>query len=183
MTNIELPSIDDYLDVASIHAYHTFFKHQSKEKRLRRIYVSSRDSARTPVQWTGEENAGFTTGKPWFFVNPNYPQVNAQAEEEDPQSILNFYRQCLALRKESDTLLWGSYREYFPRSRWLYMYEREWRGERILVVVSFSKKERRFHLPRGYTWEGAQLLLDDYGEEKEKSLLRPYEAKVIRWKG
>ena len=192
MTNIELPSIEDYEDVASIHAYHTFHKHEPVEKRLRRIYVSSRDSARTPVQWSGEENAGFTTGKPWFFVNPNYPTVNAQSEEEDPDSILHFYRRCLTLRKQSETLLWGSYREYFPLSGKLYMYERRYGSEKILVVVSFASKTIRFRLPRGYGWEGAEEILGSYApgpafvpgpdEEKGRDTLRPYEARLFRWR-
>ena len=76
MTNIRLDTIDKYIDIASIRAYHAYFTRQSQEKRMRRIHDSSRDSARTPVQWSAEENAGFTTGTPWFHVNPNYPTVN-----------------------------------------------------------------------------------------------------------
>ena len=76
MTNIRLSSIDQYLDVSSIHAYHTFLTHQPEAKRLHRIHVSSRDSARTPMQWSGADHAGFSAAEPWFAVNPNYPEVN-----------------------------------------------------------------------------------------------------------
>ena len=107
MTNIHLPSIDMYEDIASKNAYHTFHKRESEEMRLRRIHISSRDSSRTPVQWDNSKNAGFSEAKPWFYVNPNYKKVNAAAEEEDPNSILNFYRKCLALRKSTDTLIYG----------------------------------------------------------------------------
>ena len=124
MTNLALNSIDKYNDVAAKNAYNTFFLKDSPARRLERIHVSTRDSARTPVQWTGGPNAGFTTGKPWFYVNPNYTYINAEAESKDPLSILNFYRRCLRLRKRSRTLLFGTYREYYPWSKRLFMYER-----------------------------------------------------------
>ena len=181
MTNIRLGSIEEYQDVATINAYHGFRRRQSEEKRLRHVHLASRDSARTPVQWSGGENAGFSTGKPWFSVNPNYREVNAEKEEADPESILNFYRRCLRLRKESDTLLQGDYREYFPLHPHLYVYERSRGTERILVVCSFSKKEQSWQLPKGYAWEGSSLVLCNYAEKPKQGLLRPYEAQVLRW--
>ena len=129
MTNLALNSIDKYNDVAAKNAYNTFFLKDSPARRLERIHVSTRDSARTPVQWTGGPNAGFTTGKPWFYVNPNYTYINAEAESKDPLSILNFYRRCLRLRKSSRTLLFGTYREYYPWSKRLFMYERTLEAE------------------------------------------------------
>jgi oligo-1,6-glucosidase len=167
MTNIALNSIDKYIDVAAKNAYNTFFLKDSVERRLERIHVSTRDSARTPVQWTDGPNAGFTTGKPWFYVNPNYTSVNAEAEDKDPLSILNFYRRCLALRKSSETLLWGTYREYFPASRKLFMYERKYKSERILVICSFNKESMSYRLPKGYDPSKGQLLLDNYIAEKD----------------
>ncbi len=181
MTNIRLDSIDKYNDVASKNLYRTFFRWQSKEKRLQRIYVSSRDSARTPMQWTGGENAGFTSGKPWFFVNENYREVNAEAEEKDPFSILNFYRRALKLRKESDVLIYGDYREYRPRSGKLYMYSRSLGNKRILVVCSFSEREQSFAFPAGFDPAKATLLLGNYPEGSAPESLRPYEAKVFAW--
>lgn len=183
MTNIKLASIDQYQDVASIHAYHRYYTHESPEKRLRRIYVSSRDSARTPMQWSGEKNAGFSPEKPWFYVNPNYRRINVEREEGDPESILNFYRRCLALRKSSDTLLRGTYREYCRYHRRLYMYERSWKGERILIVCSFSEKRQKYRLPGEFEDGTAELLLDNYPEKGERRELRPYEVRVYRRNG
>ncbi|MBR7015922.1 MAG: alpha-glucosidase [Lachnospiraceae bacterium] len=180
MTNIRLESIDQYLDVASKNAYHSFHLREKVEKRLRRIHVSSRDSARTPVQWNREKNAGFTTGEPWFYVNRDYKRINVEAEEQDPGSILNFYRKCLALRKSSETLIWGKYREYFPLSSRIYMYERSYEGERILVICSFSKNEERFRFPKGYDGPG-ELLLDNYDGAGQEKMLRPYEVRVLRY--
>ncbi len=181
MTNIRLPSIDQYLDVASIHAYHTFHKREPEAKRMERIYVSSRDSARTPVQWSSEKNAGFSAQEPWFSVNPNYPLINVEAEEKDPDSILNFYRKCLTLRKESETLLEGSYRELRRFSSRLYIYERRWKEERILVVCSFVGIPVSWKLPGEFSEKEAVLLLCNYPEEGRIGRMRPYEAQVWQW--
>ena len=167
MTNIALDSIDQYLDVASKNAYYTFHLREPIEKRLRRIQISTRDSARTPVQWSGDPGAGFTSGTPWFTINPNYVKINAQDQEKKPYSILNFYRSCLALRKSEETLLWGTYREYFRRHPKLFMYERRYKGEVILVVCSFSDKPLSWKLPRSLSRKGAagkraELLLANY---------------------
>jgi len=194
MTNIALNSIDKYIDVAAKNAYNTFFLKDSVERRLERIHVSTRDSARTPVQWTDGKNAGFTTGKPWFYVNPNYSFINAEAEDKDPHSILNFYRRCLALRKHSRTLLFGTYREYFPQSSKIFMYERKYTDtangleERILVVCSFDAHDRFYRMPRGYNYKKGRLILDNYiseeemraGETAQPCALKPYEVQV--WK-
>ena len=182
MTNIRLPSIEQYLDVASKNLYAMFHKREPEERRMQRIHVSSRDSARTPVQWSDAPNAGFSTAEPWFYVNQNYPEINVAAEERDPDSVLNFYRRALALRKGSETLLWGDYREYFPRSRKFYMYERSWKGERVLVICSFSQQTVRCRLPEGYAAADAELLLGNYAAGAEPGTLRPWEAQVWRWR-
>ena len=94
--------------------------------------------------------------------------INAETEDRDPLSILNFYKRCLALRKRSKTLLWGTYREYFRGSSRIYMYERKYedkdRGceERILVICSFSTQELRYPAPRGYNMTKGKLILDNY---------------------
>ena len=208
MTNIALDSIDQYLDVASKNAYNTFHLREPIEKRLRRIQISTRDSARTPVQWSHGPGAGFTSGTPWFTINPNYVKINAQDQEKKPCSVLNFYRSCLALRKSEETLLWGTYREYCRRHPKLFMYERRYKGEIILVVCSFSDKSLSWKLPRSLSrkaaaGKNAELLLANYpragckggqrdscANEKGKKYLpkteeicgplRPYEAQV--WK-
>ena len=85
---------------------------QSPGKRLQRLWHGSRDSARTPLQWIDEENACFTTGTPWFYVNENEKEVNVAAQERDPDPVLNFYRKAIALRKELSCVRHGSYTEY-----------------------------------------------------------------------
>ena len=181
MTNIELESIDEYNDVASKNAYHSFHLREPVKKRLHRIHVSSRDSARTPMQWSAAPNAGFTTSTPWFHVNPNYGTVNVEREEGDPDSILNFYRRCLALRKRCNALLWGEYQNHTPFSGRLYLYERRYGDERVLVACSFSEKEMALRLPLGLDPARGELLLCNYPQPGPSGRLRPYEARVYRW--
>ena len=186
MTNIRLHSIGQYLDVASVNAYHRFHLKEPVRRRMRRIHLSSRDSARTPVQWSPARYAGFSVHKPWFYVNPNYKTVNAADEEADPGSILNFYRKCLKLRKSCKTLLWGSYREHARSSRRVYVYEREYEKERILVICSFSRHRISYRLPKIYRNSNNKLLLDNYPAEerlpdgKRELRLQPYEVKVLK---
>ncbi|MBQ7487354.1 MAG: alpha-glucosidase [Clostridia bacterium] len=183
MTNIRLPSIDQYLDVVSKNAYHSLLRFLSEEKRMRVIYVSSRDSARTPVQWTAGQNAGFTSGTPWFTINPNYETVNAETEVADKDSILNFYRACLALRKGNETLLWGAYREHHPWNGRIYMYERYTEQERIIIICSFSAREQKVKLPKGLAAQRAETLLCNYPLRPFDGRMRPYEALVLSFRG
>ena len=178
MTNIHLPSIDMYEDIASKNAYHTFHKRESEEMRLRRIHISSRDSSRTPVQWDNSKNAGFSEAKPWFYVNPNYKKVNAAAEEEDPNSILNFYRKCLALRKSTDTLIYGTYKEYYHLSSKIFEYERSLDGDRYLIVCSYSKQDTGLRMPKFWRDAEKEIVLCNYKKNGPELTLRPYETRV-----
>ena len=200
MTNIKLMSIDQYVDVSSITNYNTYHLKEDPERRLHRIHLSSRDSARTPMQWNSSENAGFSTAKPWFYVNPNYKRVNVEKEESDENSILNFYRKCLALRKSSKTLIYGDYKEYFPKDPDIYMYERSLDGESFLVICSFSRLPQKAHKPKKFAGRHGELVLCNYPKdpidyggllshveqglselELKKGYLRPYETRVYRY--
>lgn len=200
MTNIRLLSIDQYVDVSSKTNYHTYHLKEDPERRLHRIHLSSRDSARTPMQWNSSENAGFSTAKPWFYVNPNYKKVNVEKEELDENSILNFYRKCLALRKSSKTLIYGDYKEYFPKDPNIYMYERSLNGESFLIICSFSRFPQKAHKPKKFAGRHGELVLCNYPKkpinyggilgpieqelsefELKKGYLRPYETRVYRY--
>ena len=76
------------------------------------IYAKGRDNARTPMQWNADKNAGFTTGEPWIKVNPNYTEINVEAQENDPGSVLNYYRALIQLRKDQDVIRDGDYRDH-----------------------------------------------------------------------
>lgn len=150
------------------------------EKRLKRLWRGSRDSARTPMQWSAEKNAGFTSGEPWFYVNPNYTEINVAAQEKDPDSLLQFYRKAIALRKSLPVVRDGSYREFCRRSGKLYVYARETAAQRLLVVCSFTASPVHFHAPKGYSLAEMQLLLRNYGGETEQNgfVTKPYETRV-----
>lgn len=192
MTNIRLRSIEQYVDVSSHTNFNRYHLKDSIEKRMERIWHSSRDSSRTPMQWTAGKNAGFTTGTPWFYVNPNYEKINVEVQEKDSYSILNFYRKCLKLRKNSNVLLYGSYREYFPDDKEIYMYERRLCDVSYLIICSFSEKPVRIKLPKEFVGRKRRLLLSNYprasqGEhrvdglpEDEQGWFRPYETRVYR---
>ncbi len=192
MTNIRLKSIADYVDVSSLSNYSRYHLKDSIEKRLERIWHSSRDSSRTPMQWSAKKYAGFSKTEPWFHVNPNYETVNVEEEEKDPYSILNFYRKCLALRKSSNVLLWGNYREFFPNDPHIYMYERRLCDVSCLIICSFADKPIRVKLPKEYVGKKRKLLLCNYPAgnnaagrldglpEGEQGWFRPYEARVYR---
>ena len=186
MTNWRPADPEEYRDVQTIWQYqHTALK-KTPEQRLRRMWRSSRDSARTPVQWSGEANAGFTTPEatPWISVNPNYTDINVADQEKDPDSVLNFYRRAIALRKELPVVRHGSYREYGRLSNKFYTYAREGEGQRLLVICSFAKQDATFRAPKGFGLSKGELILSNYSDAPISGngfTARPYETRVYLW--
>ena len=182
MLNWKPESPDMYEDVQTIWEYRNHATNKSDEKRLKRLWRSSRDSARTLVQWDASPNAGFTTSEtPWFHVNPNYADINVAQQEADEDSILNFYRKAVALRKKLSCVHDGNYIEYYKNSDKLYCYSRQNGRQKILVVCSFSAKSQRFSAPRDFHIDLAQLELCNYPESDPK-VLKPYETRVYLWR-
>ncbi len=189
MTNIHLSDIAHYVDVSSIMNFEAFNTKDPLRKRMARIYVSSRDSSRTPMQWDSSRYAGFSRVKPWFYINRNYKTVNVKEEEKDPGSILNFYRKCIDMKRHSKAMINGSYREFFPKNRHIYTYERALDNARYLIVCSFSTHGRHWKLPEEYVGRVGKLILCNYSmpisttvSQQPRDLLRPYEARVYRFK-
>ena len=183
MLNWKPESIDQYRDVQSIYSYHHSNPRLSADKKLKKLWRSSRDSARTPVQWDASRNAGFTTADtPWMDVNENYTWLNAAQQEGDPDSILNFYRKAIKLRKELPVVRHGRYRELFRYSNKLYCYAREMKGQRLLVICSYSHKPHILPAPTGFDFSKAELILNNYSDnELELNILKPYESRVYLW--
>ena len=182
MTNWRPDRIDEYRDVQTIWNYYHTNQNKSAEERLKRLWRSSRDNARTPVQWSGEKNAGFTTAEtPWMSVNPNYKEINVEQQEGDPDSVLNFYRRAIGLRRQLSSVRDGDYREYRKRSNKVYMYSRQNQRQKILVVCSFSKKKTAFRAPKDFYIPDARLALCNYNT-MEQNTLNPYECRVYVWK-
>lgn len=180
MLNWRPENPDMYEDVQTRYTYaHSNLK-KSPQERLEKMWRSSRDSARTPVQWDDSEHAGFTTGKPWFYVNQNYKEINVAAQEKDPDSLLNFYKEAIKLRKSLKVVRHGTYREYFKGSSKVYVYSRQLPDEQLLVVCSYSEKPTALKIPRGFDLSKAKLILTNYPEQGAK--LQPYECRVYLWK-
>ena len=182
MINWKPTSIEQYRDVQTIYNYHTKYANKTHEQRMAIEHRSSRDNARTPVQWDDSPNAGFTTAEtPWMDVNENYHEINVAQQEHDPDSILNFYRKAIALRKESKAVRYGSYKEYFPASPRLYCYSRCTKCEKLLVLCSFSDSDQKLRVPKGFDLGSAELILKNYNII-DPDTLKPYECRVYRWK-
>ena len=169
-----------YEDVQTLWQYHNVGTKKSPEKRLERLWHGSRDSARTPVQWDNTENAGFSTATPWFYVNENYKDVNVAMQEQDANSILNFYRNVIKLRKELSCVRNGNYVEYNKSSSKLYVYAREDDKQKVLVVCSYSDGMEEFKTPAGFDLSKAELILNNY-DGATTSVLKPYETRVYLW--
>lgn len=184
MKNIKLRSIEECNDIEAINAYkeYTSDGRISPEDMMRYINKKGRDNARTPMQWNDTPNAGFTTGNPWFTVNPNYKEVNVAEQEKDPDSILNFYKRLIQVRKEYPIIVYGSYKLLYPDHKTAFVYERMLENEKLFVACNFSAEELEVEVPEEFVQNDAELLISNYPEVKisEKLLLRPYEARVYR---
>lgn len=178
MTNIRLKDIDQYVDVSTKNNFNRFNLKKSIEERMELIYHSSRDSSRTPVQWNDTQNAGFSEHEPWFYVNENYSQINVARQQKSSGSVLGFYKKALALRKMSRTLIYGRYREFFPKHPLIYMYERAYGNIRYLVVISFSDAPLPVKRPKQYRGLKLHKILTNY--DGTSKLLRPWEVRVYR---
>lgn len=182
MTNNHLDDINKFKDVVTFNNQRLFKKLGfSDEKYLEIANRTSRENARTPVQWDDSEYAGFSNVEPWFYVNPNYEEINVAEAEKDPDSILNYYRKLLKVRKENPIIIYGDYNEYFPESNEIYCYERNYEGKKMLVVSSFADHTITFHSPAGFDMTKGKLLLCNYNDAPAKPYvcaLRPYEARV-----
>ena len=181
MTNWHPGSPEMYEDVATRYYFDHYAQRMTPRARLHRLWHCSRDSARTLMQWDAGPNGGFTGGSPWFYINDNYKQINVAAQNEDRNSILNFYRMAIALRKRLSCVRWGRYREFSKGSRWLYQYSMQDDRQKILVVCSFSTKVKKYRAPDGFYLDRGTLLLCNY-PNVEQGFLRPYETRVYLWK-
>ena len=146
----------------------------SMESVMESIYAKGRDNARTPMQWDASENAGFTAGTPWLKVNPNYTEVNVESQEADPNSVLNYYRHLIQLRKREDVIRDGDYTEILPDRDNIFAYVRDDGKKKLTVIANFSGEEVRF--PARITATAGEPILGNYDSRPSEGALRPYEA-------
>ncbi len=174
MTNIRLP-IEAYRDVEIRNLYRDrTSRGDSHEAVMDSIYARGRDNARTPMQWTAGENAGFTSGTPWLPVNPNHRNINAEAALADPDSTFYYYQKLIQLRKTFPVFRTGRFSLLLPEDENIFAYLRQSGDGTLLVVCSFSEKELPFVLPEAF--RDARRLIGNYPMASDH--LRPYEATV-----
>mgnify|MGYP002550599710 FL=1 len=182
MINTPLKSLDDYVDIMTHNnARIARSLGLSKKTVLKLAQKASRDNARTCMQWSGGKNGGFSEVQPWFVVNPNYPEINVESQLDDHKSILNFYRDALQFRRDNPIVIYGDYTEYLPKSEQLYVYERSYKGKKLLVICSFTEKPVRFDAPDGITLTEQAQVFGNYDANFVISngfTTRPYEMRV-----
>lgn len=173
MSNYPFVSLDEYRDIESINYYNDEIeKGSDKDTALKKLLYGSRDHARTPMQWNNSEFAGFSKTNPWINVNPNYTYINVEDEEKDNNSILNFYRKLIKLRKENKTLVYGSFKQLKTNKNY-FCYERELNNDKYLIIINLTNKELNypFNIDK-------ELVSSNYNTFSNK--LRAYEANIFK---
>ena len=181
MTNAGFTDISQYKDVESLNHFRILQeKGLTEENAYQILQIHSRDNSRTPMQWTSGENGGFTTGEPWIQVNKNCSYINAEAELQDEDSIFHYYRKLIELRKKYDVIAYGDLKPLDEKNPSVFAYEREYQGEKMLVICNFYGKNT--------TWDSEtelgeyQCVLSNYEEHSivdSRIDLKPYEAVVL----
>ena len=178
MTNIRLP-IEAYDDLEILNAYRErLARGDSLEDIMAGIYARGRDNARTPMQWSDGEYAGFSQAKPWLPVNPNYTEINVDAALHDPNSVFWFYQKLIALRKTCPVFREGNFTLLDPENENVFAYTRNTAEERLLVVCNFTAEAQPEVLPDAFL--EAEVLLANYPDPT--GTLRPYETRMLRVK-
>ena len=182
MVNTPLKSLDEYKDImVKNNARIARSLGLSKATVLKLAQKASRDNARTCMQWSDAPNAGFSEAKPWFVVNPNYRSINVESQQDDENSLLNFYRDALQFRRDNPVVVYGDYAEHYPKSKELYVYERNLAGKKLLVICSFSENPVRFDAPEGIVLDESKQVFGNYENNfviANGFTTRPYEMRV-----
>jgi alpha-glucosidase len=187
MTNVKFHSIDEYNDVGMVNYYRIeTAKGRPHEEVMQVIWDRGRDNSRTPMQWSSAENAGFSKGKPWIGVNPNYTEINVAEQLERRDSVLNYYKELVRLRKKNEVFVYGRYDLLLRNHKEIFAYTRTLNGEKALIICNFSANRPTFRIPKAVRFNSSELLLSNYtisrstlaGEFK----MRPYETRVYMLK-
>lgn len=183
MTNLDMPTIEEYVDIDALGKYKAAMAGgQDMEEFMEVLNYSSRENARTPMQWNDSENAGFTTGTPWKRVNPNYKEINVEQQNSDPNSVLNHFRKMTKLRNENLVLVYGDYDLLLPDHEQIYAYTRILGEDKMLVLLNFSDKHAEATLPEAQGLN--QIFINNYESSpikaESKIVLEPYQAVIVK---
>ena len=181
MTNIDFDSIGQYQDIAARNGYtKAMAEGRDMEDFMAQLNFMSRDNGRTPMQWDATEHAGFTSGTPWLPLNDNHTTINVVAQEEDPNSCLNYFRQVVKLRQDNPVLVYGDYTLLLPEHEQVYAYTRMEGPAKMLILLNFSDQEAALTLPDGLVPD--QVQINNYQGEPnwnaQSTTLQPYQAVV-----
>lgn len=183
MTNVEFESINEYTDVEMKDRLRERVGYgEDKYTVFKDLIRLSRDNARTPMQWTSDKNAGFTTGVPWLGVNDNHTHVNVADESTNPHSVLNYYKKMIALRKSHDAFVYGKFVPLTPDDWETYAYMRVLEDTSFIVIVNTSPREWKMERPKELPSD-AELKVSNYlvqNDTLENLNLRPWEARVYK---
>ena len=185
MTNVSYKSVHDFRDVEVMNTYNEFVlqKGEDEAKWLHLFNTRSRDNGRTPMQWDDTPQAGFTAGTPWIPVNDNYKQINVAAQENDPDSILNFYRKLIKVRKDNQCVIFGDIAFTDLEDKEIFAYTRTYGEHTLLCVCNFTDDNQFFALPENVAGKQGEILLNNYDDVSisEGVALRPYECVVVQY--
>ena len=176
MTNVRFEDISQYRDIEIFNMYKERMQQgYSKSEIWESIYAKGRDNARTPMQWNGSTHGGFTEGTPWIGVNPNYRQINAKAERENPNSVYHYYRRLIQLRKEYPVFVEGKFELLLEEDEQIFAYTRTNESCEMLVCANFSGQNVNCELLSEWR-QAKQLIHNVQGKLGEE--LKPYEAVI-----
>ena len=178
MNNIRFDNIDDYKDVETRNKY-TSLKEKNGDLAafLEGQKQTARENGRTPFQWDATQNAGFSTGKPWLKVNPNYTSINVQNLEKNPNSTLHFFRKLTALRKQNPVLVYGTFTILDKNNPNVFAYQRVLDHKKMIILLNFSNQKTKFYIP--FDLKNANLLTNNYNHNPAPNQLLPYQALVF----
>ena len=176
MTNIKYPSIDYYDDIETRNAWKDA-EEQGKDMDifLKAVHRQSRDNARTPLQWDNSRFAGFSNTKPWLDVNENYNKINVELEQDNSDSILNYYREIIRIRKKYSTLIYGDFLDLEPSNEKLYIYKRWDKQKTFIIVLNFSDDKAQWDI---HNFDSMRLVISNYKKPVYTKSVDPWEARV-----
>lgn len=184
MTNVKYHSISEYDDVKTINTYNERIESGVSEKiALKEAWITSRDNSRTPMQWNSSKNAGFTCGKPWIGVNENYKRINVEVEERDENSVLNFYKKLIKLKKSNEALIYGVYDLILEEDENIFAYTRTLNNEKFLIIANLTEEKAKYIYEKEKL-NSKDLILNNYEvcahENLTEFTLKPYECRVYK---
>lgn len=184
MTNVKYHSISEYDDVKTINTYNERIESGvSEEIALKEAWVTSRDNSRTPMQWNSNKNAGFTCGKPWIGVDENYKTINVEVEERDENSVLNFYKKLIRLKKSNEALIYGVYDLILEEDENIFAYTRTLNNHKFLIVANLTEEKAKYIYEKEKL-NSKDLILNNYEvcahENLTEFTLKPYECRVYK---